>query len=67
MLDENWTELKCEDADIPAFLREIENMKEGGSMSCQFCGGTVRMTLDEYGRNVYACNSCDMRISTEAN
>lgn len=66
MLDENWTELKCEDVDIPAFLKRIETMKSGGSMSCPFCGGIVRMTVSQDGRNVYACDSCDMRISTEA-
>lgn len=65
MLDENWTELTSKDVDTQAFLRRIETMKSGGTTSCPFCGGTVRMIVNEKGKNVYACDSCDMRIETD--
>lgn len=66
MLDENWTKLTSKDVDIPAFLRSIDHMKSGGTMSCPFCGGTVRMVVNQNGRNKYACDSCDMKIETKA-
>lgn len=66
MLDENWTKLTSKDVDIPAFLLRIEQMKSGGTSVCPFCGGTVSMVLNKDGKNIYACDSCDMRIETEA-
>lgn len=66
ILDENWTKLTSKDVDIPAFLKTIENMKAGGTAICPFCGGTVRMTVNRDGRNEYACDSCDMKITTQA-
>lgn len=67
MLDENWTKLTSKDIDVQAFLKSIEGMKVGGTMTCPFCGGTVRMTVNADGRNEYACDTCDMRITTESN
>lgn len=64
--NEDWTKLTSRDVDIPEFLHNIEKMKAGGTMQCPFCGGTVMMTVDENGRNEYACDSCDMRINTES-
>lgn len=66
MLDENWTKLTSRDVNIPAFLKRIEEMRAGGTTACPFCGGNVRMTVNKDGRNEYACDSCDMKIVTEA-
>lgn len=65
-MNEDWTKLTSRDVDVPEFLHNIEKMKAGGTMKCPFCGGTVRMTVNADGKNEYACDSCDMRISTES-
>lgn len=67
MPDENWTKIMSKDVDIPAFLRNIDHVKAGWTMACPFCGGTVRMVANADGKNEYACDSCDMRIETDAN
>lgn len=66
MIEDDWTKLTSKDVDIPAFLKSIEKMKAGGTMTCPFCGGKVRMTVNQDGKNEYACDSCDMKIVTEA-
>lgn len=67
MIDKDWTKLTSKDVDVQAFIKAIDGMKAGGSMTCPFCGGTVRMTVNTDGKNEYSCDTCDMRIETEAN
>lgn len=65
MLGEDWTKLKPEDVDAAAFLKRLDRMEAGGTTECPFCGGRVRMRLNQDGRKEYACDSCDMTITTE--
>ena len=61
----DWTKLKPEDVDTKAFLRRLERMKAGEGTECPFCDGTVYMTRNENGTVEYACDTCDMKITTE--
>lgn len=64
--DDDWTK-RCNNVDILAFMKRIDFMKCGESSICPFCGGNVRMTVDEKNRTVFACDSCDMNIELENN
>ena len=66
--DGDWTrQCNSRTVDIPAFIRRMDRMKRGESSQCPFCGGTVKMTVNEKGRTVFACDCCDMNIELESN
>lgn len=64
--DDDWTK-RCNNVDIPAFMKQINLMKCGESSICPFCGGNVHMTVSEDNHTGFACNCCDMSIELENN
>ena len=61
---DDWTKRKF---DTEKFIMRLDKMRRGESTLCPFCGGHVRLTLSENGKDVFACDSCDMKIETEHN
>ena len=64
--DDDWTK-RCNNVNIPAFMKRIDLMKCGESSICPFCGGNVRMTVAEDNHTIFACDCCDMSIELENN
>lgn len=64
--DADWTK-NCSKVDILGFMRRIDLMKCGESSTCPFCGGNVRMTVNEDNHTIFACDYCDMSIELENN
>lgn len=62
----DWSKLTRKNVDIPAFLRRIEIMKQGGTTKCPFCPGMVSLTEESEGLIVFACDSCDMNFRFES-
>lgn len=63
---DDWTKLTSKDIDTQAFIRKMEAMKQGETMECPFCHGTVRMTVSNEGTTVFSCDTCDMSIRLES-
>ena len=63
---DDWTKLTSRDIDTQAFIRKMEAMKQGETMECPFCHGTVRMTVSNEGMTVFSCDTCDMNIRLES-